>query len=144
MSWYIEEQTLPYCCSSRVLWLCWSFYISTKILELGCQFTHTHTHTHTHTLTLLGFLLQWHLTLCINLEVDICMVCLLIWNSNFIILPFKLCIYFISFISSNLIFCVFFWWSFCWKFYFHFWFEEFVNKRNHSLHTHKQFQFFID
>ena len=116
-----------------------------KNFRIGLS-VYTHTHTHTHTLTLLGFLLQLRFTLQSNLGVDIYMVCLLIWNLNFIILPFKLCIYFISFISRNLIFCVFFffWLFFCWKFYFHFWFEEFVNKRNHSLHTHKQFQFFIE
>ena len=33
---------------------------------------------------------------------------------------------------------------FCQKFYFRFRFEGFINKRNHSLHTNKQFHFFVE
>ena len=33
---------------------------------------------------------------------------------------------------------------FCYKFYFHFRFKGYISKRNHSLNTNKQFQFFIE
>ena len=107
-----------------------------KNFRIGLS-VYTHTHTHTHTLTLLGFLLQLHLTLQSNLGVDIYMVCLLIWNLNFIILPFKLCIYFISFISRNLIFCVFFFFGcfFVGSFTFIFGLKSLLTKET-TLYTH--------